>query len=76
MICLAQVIAALDSCSAQNETISQGAHKLVFTDEEDVSVPITVRWASWNGHIKTKEFTVYAGGRVALKTEPCLSYDI
>jgi len=70
------IVAALAGCGAQNETIGQGEHELVFTDEENVLVPITVRWTNWNGYIEMEQFTVHVGGKVALKTEPRLSYDI
>jgi len=74
--CLVLVVAALAGCGAQNETIGQGEHELVFTDEGNVSVPIIIRWTSWDGYIEMEEFTVYVGGKVTLKTEPRLSYDI
>jgi len=74
--CLVLVVAALAGCGAQNETIGQGEHELAFTNEGNISVPITVRWTSWNGYIQMEQFTVHVAGRVALKTEPRLSYDI
>ena len=61
----------LADCGAQNETIGQGEHELVFTNEGNISVPITVRWTSWNGYIEMEQSTVHVAGRVALKSRTC-----
>ncbi len=75
-ISLIVLIVALAGCSGQDRVIGEGDHQLVFTNEGDISVPITVRWAGIGDRIQTERFTVLVDGRVTLKTMPRLSYDI
>ncbi len=72
-ICLFVMIAG---CSAQDETVGQGDHELVFSNAGNISVPVTVRWAGGDGRIYREYFTVLVGGKVTVKTIPRLSYDI
>ncbi len=70
------VVWGLSGCGGQDVTIGEGDAELVFTNQGDVSVPITVRWTGENQRILTERFTVLTSGRVTLKLLPRLSYDI
>ncbi len=77
IISSALVVTALTGCAGyRDRVIGEGEHEMVFSNDGNIAVPVTVRWVSGQQHIKTETFTVYTTGTVTLLTIPRLSYEI
>ncbi len=71
------VVASLAGCAGyRDRVIGEGEHEMVFSNDGNIAVPVTVRWVSDQQYIKTETFTVYTTGTVTLLTIPRLSYEI